>query len=236
MLRKPRILGYRKNGAPIYEIKGASPDDASNNDGGGQDDGADDDADNDDGAGDDDGDDGDDKDDDKPLGEKGERALRAEKQRRKEAQRELRAYKNLGLTPEQIAELNRKGDRKSDGDDKDDGPDPEEVRRQAREEAAQEALQERVADKIEAKARAFADAEDAVAILLRTNDINDFIDDGKIDVDAITEALDDLGQNKPHLLAQGKRFQGSGDGGARRSKPKRPGSIGEAVTRKYANR
>lgn len=39
---KPRIIGWRRNGAPIYEIKGASPDDASNDTGdSGQDDGTD---------------------------------------------------------------------------------------------------------------------------------------------------------------------------------------------------
>lgn len=42
---KPRIIGWRRNGAPIYEIKGASPDDASNDTGdSGQDSGAGDDA------------------------------------------------------------------------------------------------------------------------------------------------------------------------------------------------
>lgn len=165
-------------------------------------------------------------DEDKPLGPQGESALRAEKEKRKAAQAELRAFKELGLTPEQIAELTRKG--KGDGDEPK-GPDPDEIRRQAQREVQEMVLRDRVADKIEAKARAFADPEDAVAILLRNSKIDDFIDDGKIDVDAITEALNDLGKNKPHLLAQGKRFQGSGDGGARPSTAKRPESLNAAV-------
>lgn len=41
-------------------------------------------------------------------------------------------------------------------------------------------------------------------------------DDGSVDTDAIGRAVDDLIKNKPSLAAQGKRFQGSADGGARK--------------------
>lgn len=41
-------------------------------------------------------------------------------------------------------------------------------------------------------------------------------DDGSVDTDAIARAVDDLIKNKPSLAAQGKRFQGSADGGARK--------------------
>lgn len=119
-----------------------------------------------------------------------------------------------------------------DGDD--DKPDVDKIREDAKAEARREALHGRVEDKIEAKARAFADPEDAVAVLLRTHDIEDFIDDDKIDVDAITEALGDLAEKKPHLLAQGKKFEGDADGGARQTKTARPKDLGEAVSRRLS--
>lgn len=112
--------------------------------------------------------------------------------------------------------------------------DPDEIRQKARDEARSEVIRERVEDKIEAKARAFADPEDAVAVLLRTHDINDFLDGDKIDAEAIADALKDLGEKKPHLLAQGgKRFQGDADGGSRKDKPGRAKSLGDAIARHY---
>ena len=122
-----------------------------------------------------------------------------------------------------------------DGDDND-APDLDKVRADAKAEAVREVLHGRVEDKIEAKASAFADPEDAVAVLLRTRDIEDFLDGDKIDVEEIADALKELGEKKPHLLAQGgKRFQGSADGGSRKGAPKRAASLGEAVARRYAD-
>ncbi|MDF1603390.1 hypothetical protein [Nocardioides sp. YIM 152315] len=121
------------------------------------------------------------------------------------------------------------------GDSDDDGtPDIDQIKADAKAEAEREALEGRVEDKIEAKAAAFADPEDAVAVLLRSRDIEDFIDDGKVDVDSIVDALKELGEKKPHLLAQGgKRFQGDADGGTRKEKPVRAKSLGEAISRHY---
>lgn len=101
-----------------------------------------------------------------------------------------------------------------------DQPDPEEIRKQARAEAAAEVLRDRALDKVETKAaRLFADPEDARALL--ASRVDEFVDDGKVDIDAINEALTDLLKKKPHLAATaGKRFAGSADGGARKgSKP-----------------
>lgn len=101
-----------------------------------------------------------------------------------------------------------------------DQPDPDEIRKQAKAEAAAEVLRDRVLDKVEAKAaKVFADPEDARALL--ASSVDEFIDDGKVDVSAIEDALADLLKRKPHLGAQsGKRFNGSADGGARKgSKP-----------------
>lgn len=153
------------------------------------------------------------------LADKGKQALDRMKQQRNAARDQLREFKALGLTPEQIKALQKK----PAGDD--DQPSADEIREQARTEARAEAMKERVVDKIEAKAaKAFADAEDAVAILLRSNDPDDFLDDGKIDVEAIQEALDELLEKKPHLAVQdGKRFRGNPDGGTR--KAARPGQL-----------
>lgn len=101
-----------------------------------------------------------------------------------------------------------------------DKPDPEEIRKQARAEAQAEVLRERVLDRIEAKAaKLFADPEDAVALLARRAE--EFIDDGKVDSDAIADELAELLKKKPHLAAEKPaRFQGGADGGARKgSKP-----------------
>ncbi len=121
-----------------------------------------------------------------------------------------------------------------DKDGTDDKPDADKIKADAQAEARAEVLAGRVEDKIEAKASAFADPEDAVAVLLRSHDIEDFIDDGKPDVDAIADALKELGEKKPHLLAQGgKRFQGGADGGARKEKPTRAKTLGDAIARQY---
>ena len=166
--------------------------------------------------------------DDKPLGPAGEKALQAEKEKRRAAQAELRQWKALGLTPDQIRELQKAGSKTSGktGDDAEE-VDVEKLRSEAKAEAQAEALRERVEDKIEAKAHKFADPEDAVATLLRKHGIEEFIDGNKVDVDAITEALDDLLKTKPYLAAQGgKRFQGGGDGGTR--KESRPAQLTKA--------
>jgi hypothetical protein len=164
----------------------------------------------------------DDADPDADLGDKGKQAIDRMKAQRNAARDQLKEYKALGLSPEQIKAL-QKGDAKAD-----DQPDVDQIREQARAEVRAEAAKERVLDKIEAKAaRGFADAEDAVAILLRTHDPEDFLDDGKIDVEAIQDALDELLDKKPHLAAQGgKRFQGTPDGGTR--KAARPGQLKQA--------
>jgi hypothetical protein len=98
----------------------------------------------------------------------------------------------------------------------DDAPDQAELRKQAQAEARAEVLVERALDKVEARAaKLFADPEDARALLARQ--VDDFIDDGKVDVDAVDEALKELLEKKPHLAAAtAKRFQGGADGGARK--------------------
>lgn len=210
MLCKQGIIGYRRNGYPIWEIMGGSePAPDGGEPAGGSDDG---------------GEPGDstepaDNDGDKPLGEKGEKALQAEKEKRRKAQAELRKFTELNLTPEQVAEL-AAAQKKQNGDEP---PDPEQLRKQARQEAQTELLRERTLDKIEVKAaKTFNDPEDARRFL--ADRVDEFIDDGEIDAKAITTALDKLVKDKPYLSAQGgKRFQGSGDGGSRTPSKPDPG-------------
>lgn len=194
-----QAIGARRNGTLIWPQLGAAPDDEDDTGGdGGQDDD----------AGDGDGEE------DKPLGEAGQKALAAEKDKRRKASERARTAEQRATAAE--AEIARLKAGKSGADDK---PDAEEIRRTAREEAQAETLRDRVLDKIEAKAAArFADPEDAVALLGRRTD--EFIDGRRVDVDAILEALDELLEKKPHLAkVKGKsrpdpdRSQGAGKGG-----------------------
>jgi membrane protein involved in colicin uptake len=148
----------------------------------------------------DDSDDGDTGDTDK-LGDAGKKALDSMKSKWQK-ERDARKVLEAKLTA---------------ADNKDDQTqDPAELRKQAQAEARAEVLKERALDKVEAKAaRLFADPEDARALLATR--VDDFVDDGQVDVDAINEALTDLLSKKPHLAAAtAKRFQGGADGGARK--------------------
>lgn len=138
------------------------------------------------------------------LGDAGKKALDAMKARWRSERDRARSLQS------QIDALNKPKP--------DEQPDPERIRKQARAEAQAEVLKERALDRIEAKAaKLFADPEDARALL--ASQVDDFVDDGKVDTDAIMAALDDLLSKKPHLAAQsGKRFGGSADGGARNGK------------------
>lgn len=203
----PRLIGrfwHFPDGTILPLVSGGADDDG---DGGGADDDA--------GAGADgdnvDGDDGsgDDGDGDKPLGPAGEKALNAEKEKRRTAQAALREWKALGKSPAEIKALL---DAQTGGDQ----PDVDTIRQEARAEADAALLESRVMDKIEAKAaRLFADPDDAAALLMRDHGADEFLDDGKIDVEAIQDALKELLDKKPYLAAQGKRFQGDADGGTR---------------------
>ncbi|NDK31187.1 hypothetical protein [Nesterenkonia haasae] len=92
---------------------------------------------------------------------------------------------------------------------------------QERREIESAALQKANERILQAEIRAAAagklnDASDA----LRYLDLSSFEvgEDGAVDTQAVSAAIDDLTQSKPYLAAQGgKRFQGSADGGARES-------------------
>lgn len=211
-------IGHRKDGRPIWPVIGASPDDGDGDGDGKSDDGADDSDDNDDGSDDEDGDETDWK-------------AKFEQQQRVNRTLERRTQKTAAQLKALQGKPAPKGNDKADEGDK---PDVEKIRAEAKAEAEREALNGRIEDKIEAKARAFADPEDAVSILLRSHKYDDFLDaDNKVDVEAIAEALKELGEKKPHLLAQGGRFQGGADGGARKETKGRAKSLGDAISRHY---
>lgn len=217
-------LWVSPSGRAFYPIAGGAPDDADDD----ADQDADADGDGDDDADGDDADKGsdgaDDKDDDTDWKAKFEAEQRHKRNLERKARKDAATIARLtGKKPE--------GGSKGDGDK----VDAEAIREEARAEARAEQLAERVADKIEAKASKFADPEDAVAVLLRSHKIDDFLDDGKVDVEAITDALKELGEKKPHLLAQGGRFKGDADGGRRKGKGTgRPKDLGDAISRHYA--
>lgn len=193
--RKARPHHGESGPQPYWPIAGAAEDDDADPDDDGQD--PDDDADPDDadpeGADD--------------LGDKGKRALdamktklRAERDRRKAAEADV---------------LTLKAKPAEEGK----GPDEQAIREQARAEARAESLRERALDRLEAKAaRLFADPEDARTYLAAQ--VEDFIDGDAIDTEAITDALQELLKRKPYLAhaagGERPRFEGTGDGGARK--------------------
>jgi hypothetical protein len=192
-------IGVLPSGRIVWPILGGSGDGDDDQDDDGQDDGQDD---QDDDGQDDDGqdDDGDGGQDDKPLGPKGEKALEATKAKlRTERARRKAAEAKL-------AEKDKPAD---------DKPDPEL--------AAMARINRRVlrADIKAAATGKLADPTDALALL----DLDQFEADadGEFDQEEIAEAIDGLITRKPHLAAAqggGKRFQGGGDGGARKAATK----------------
>lgn len=211
-------LGLRRNGAPIWPVRGGAPDDDDSGDA--DDDGADDDAEDDDQDGDPD-----------KLGDPGKRALESMKAQVKKSRAALRPWsalaRELGVkTPADIKAL-------VDGKAKDgkDAPDAEQIRREARAEVERETVRDRVLDKIEAKARKFADPADAAALLLREGEVDDFLDGSRIDAAAIQDALDDLLERKPYLAAAG-----AGDSNGGRKGPKKDPSQGNRGGRAISGR
>lgn len=217
-------IGFRRNGDPIWPVKGGSSDHdgAEGGDSGGAD------------GGQDEGDDGG-QDDDKPLGAAGEKALQAEKEKRRKAAADLRPWsalaRDLGVrTPEEIRALIAG----KNGDGGDGQVDVDKVRREADAEATRRANTRILRAEVKALAAGkFADPADAPMYL--NLDEFDVDDDGEVDGDAIKAALDDVLKKKPHLAAQGgRRFQGSGDGGHRGGSKADPGPGVNRIRAAYA--
>lgn len=97
-------------------------------------------------------------------------------------------------------------------------PDADQIRTQAEKAATTKANNRILRAEIKAAATGkFADPSDALLHLqdkLNSFEVNE---DGDVDSDEISEAIEDLLTRKPHLAAKAQpRFQGSGDGGAAR--------------------
>ena len=151
------------------------------------------------------------------LGDPGKKALDAMKAERNAARAEAKAR------ADEIAQLRAKIEGKE-------AEYAAEQARRATEAAALAKANERIL-KAEIRAAAagkLADPADA----LRYLDTSTFEvgDDGETDAAAIAAAIDDLISTKPYLAAQGRRFQGGGDGGARKeTAPSLDDQIAEAT-------
>lgn len=200
-------LGYRRNGAPIWPILGASED-------GDTPPPADDENPPDDEP---DGEqEGDEPDGSDSLGDAGKQALDRMKNERNTARREARELRR------QLEEATRKPPAEGEA------PDPEQIKAEARREVLAEANQRIIRTEVKAAATAanFNDPADALQYLdLASFEVDD---DGNVDPDEISDALADLLKKKPYLAAQGgKRFQGGADGGSRNGS-REPAQLTEA--------
>lgn len=146
---------------------------------------------------------------DKPLGPAGEKALAAEKEKRKKTAAELREAK---------AEL----ERLRNGDDK-----AAAAAAEAEKAAIKKANARILRSEVKAAAAGkLADPTDALRLL----DLDQFEvgDDGEVDEAEIADAIAGLLKSKPYLAANGRpRFQGDVDQGAR--KKVKPASLDERI-------
>lgn len=137
------------------------------------------------------------------LGDPGKKALDAMKSKWR-TERDQR--KDL---EQQIADLKAEA---AEGDD----PDPDAIREAAKAEARAELNERLVAAEVRAAAAGkLNDPADAAKFLdLSKVDVDG---DGNVDADELADMIDQLVEDKPYLAAQsGQRFQGDGDGGARK--------------------
>lgn len=135
----------------------------------------------------------------KPLGAAGEQALERTKAKLKTAAAELKSYKELGVTADEIRAL---VEAKNAGN----APDADAIKAAATREA-EEAASERYAAKARASAvreqaatLGFIDPKDALATL-SVDDLADIdITDDEVDEAAVKKLLEDLAKKKPYLL------------------------------------
>lgn len=160
---------------------------------------------------------------DEPLREAGTRALAAEKARRKaEADRRRTAEARIAELEREIAAG------KGDGT-----PDADQIRREATTAATARANERILRSEIRAAAAGkLSDPRDALRFLdLAKFEVDE---DGQVDEDEIADAIDDLVKSKPYLAATATtkpRFEGTGDGGARKA-PTGPRQYTEADVKK----
>lgn len=98
--------------------------------------------------------------------------------------------------------------------------DPEAIAKATEAKVRAEIMRDRALDKVEVlAAKSFANP--SLAAKLLSSDVDNFVVDGKVDVDAIREALAELLEAEPYLAAAPeKRFRGTADQGNRGGKEK----------------
>ncbi len=160
------------------------------------------------------------KDDDDPpdLGEAGKRALAAERAARRDAEKKAKdAEKEL----EELRKASQTDQEKA----------LEAARTEGRTEALSTANVRLLKAEIKVAAQGkLADPTDAVALLdLSKFEVND---DGDVDTKAISSAIDELVEQKPHLAAKATRPRGDGGGGPRGDAPEGKSSMNELIRQK----
>lgn len=147
-------------------------------------------------------------------------AYNAEKEKRKNAAEEARTHKEAAdAAAAQVAALQAKID----------GTEAEHAAQVAAQKVKDEALAAANTRILKAEVRAVAAgklADPADALLYLDLSKIQVGADGEVDTAAVTAAVDKLITDKPYLAAQGKRFQGGGDGGPRTESEK---SIDEQI-------
>lgn len=144
------------------------------------------------------------------LAEAGRKAIAAERAKAKSESQKRR------LAETELAALKASLEKKAESAET---VDPKAIAETAKAEVRAEILKDRALDKVEVlAAKTFANP--ALAAKLLASDVDSFVDDGKVDVEAINDALKALLEAEPYLAAApAKRFQGSADQGPRNSKP-----------------
>lgn len=134
------------------------------------------------------------------LGAAGVQALERTKTKLKTTAAELKSFKDLGLTPQEIADI--VAGKKPEADEKP-PVDERKLRQQIESEAAEKAAARYRASNVREQAATlgFSDPKDALA-MLSAKDLAevDVDDDGEVDEPAIKKLLEELAKNKPYLL------------------------------------
>lgn len=134
------------------------------------------------------------------LGDPGKRALDAMKAERNTARAEAKAFRDLGLTVEQIAEL------KAARDAANGGPTPEQIRAEAKRDADREAAERyagiarQSAVREQAGVLGFHNPAAALAMLDAAALAKVDVHDNVADAPAVKALLEDLGKREPYLL------------------------------------
>lgn len=206
---RPRVLGYRKDGRPIWSIAGASPEDPSN-----------------DPQPTDPPKDPAPTPDPKPDPDPGKTFTQADVERIIAGR--LSKYADYDDLKGKLEELQNAN-----------ASEQEKAIRQAREEGRKEVIETANQRLKTAEARAVAAEMRFrnPSLAVRTVDLAgvEVADDGSVDTDAIKAALDDLAKSEPYLIDDdGSKPPASFGGGPRKTEPARATTLGEAITNKIA--